>query len=369
MTRTPHAMPDGIQPLQWPAEAPDPRAWAARWAEIDVHLAVVGPGVPAMAAAPTPETTPVVYLPSPGTPGFSEACKRIGRLADESLSRAEAVVWVQAGEPAAPQDVASTDPPLSRTGLAGNWILVPRPRHQAGAAVERLRTLGAAVISQPAIVIRPPDDWTPVDEAIRQLESYDWIVFSSANGVRFLRDRLPTPAGGVDPLRKIKVAAVGPGTAEALAECGLVADLVPAEYRAEPLAEALTVEADDRRFLLVRGNRGREVLAERLASAGGLVDQVIVYRSEDMPADQPRLRPVIELMDEGQIDWVMATSPAVARSLARIFGNGLRKTRLASISPLTSQAIADAGLGPAAEARDYTIEGMIQSMLAANEDS
>jgi uroporphyrinogen III methyltransferase/synthase len=116
-------------------------------------------------------------------------------------------------------------------------------------------------------------------------------VFSSSNGVRFVMDRLLAKVGDVRGLAGVSIAAIGSGTAEELARYHLRADLVPEEYRAEALAESLAKEAAGRRFLLARASRGREVLAERLASAGGVVDQVVVYWSTDVAEPDPEPRP------------------------------------------------------------------------------
>ena len=146
--------------------------------------------------------------------------------------------------------------------LDGVRVLVTRPRHQAEDLCRRLAALGADVLVQPAIRITEPPDWAPVDAALDHLEAYDWLVFSSGNGVHFLLDRLRARHGGLDKLYAVKLAAIGPGTADELARYGLDVDLVPDEYRAEALAAALVGEAPGRRLLLARASRGRAVLAE-----------------------------------------------------------------------------------------------------------
>ncbi|NLE37088.1 MAG: uroporphyrinogen-III synthase [Pirellulaceae bacterium] len=364
MTREPHPSPGNIQRLPWPPNAAGVASVATGSSLTAADLVVAGPNVPATATASALETTPIVCLPHATGSEPPEAADRVHRLADEAASRGSHVVWIESAEPSNEPTAAET---LSRAGLRGRWVLVTRPRRQAADVVERLRSLGATVVSRPAIAIRPPDDWAAVDAAIARLEEYDWIVFSSVNGARFLLDRLEEQSSGLDRLGKTRLAAIGPGTADALAQRGLRADLIPAAYRAESLAEALVVEAAGKHFLLARASRGREVLADRLSAVGARVDQVVVYRSEDIDADDSRLRPVVELIDEGRIDWITVTSSAIARSLARLFGSRLGKTRLASISPITSRVLGDLGYRPAVEARDYTMEGVVEAMLAANE--
>jgi uroporphyrinogen III methyltransferase/synthase len=159
-----------------------------------------------------------------------------------------------------------------------------------------------------------------------------------------------------------KLAAIGPGTADELARYHLRADLVPDEFRAESLALALKGGAAGKRFLLVRASRGREVLAEELTKAGGIVEQVIVYESVDVETPSPE---IAEQMAAGRIDWTTVTSSAIARSLVRMFGDSLRKTRLASISPITSATLRELGYEPAAEAKEYTMAGMVEAIRAA----
>jgi len=241
-------------------------------------------------------------------------------------------------------------------------VMVTRPASEPDPLVERLRALGAEVIVQPAISISPPADWRPVDEALARLDEYDWLVLSSANGVRYLFDRLQTRNSGVPPtLRFPKVAAMGPGTADELARYGCRADLVPEQFRAESLAEALACEAAGKRFLLARASRGREVLAERLAAAGAVVEEVVIYTSTDV--DRPSAE-AAALLRAGKIDWITVTSSAIARSLAKLFGDELRRAKLASISPITSGVLRELGFEPAAEAAEYTLAGLTAAIAA-----
>ncbi|MBN1394610.1 MAG: uroporphyrinogen-III synthase [Pirellulales bacterium] len=251
--------------------------------------------------------------------------------------------------------------PCDRLPLEGTRVMVARAENKnlSDPLARRLRELGAEVVQQPAIRISPPADWRPVDEAIARLDRYDWLVFSSANGVRYFFDRceaserrLPTPFP--------RVAVIGPGTAEELTRCGRQADLVPNEYRAEALADAL-IEQTGRQFLLLRASRGREVLAERLTAAGAEVDQVVVYASSDVERPEPE---VAAMLAAGRIDWIAVTSSAIARSLAQMFGDDLRRARLASISPITSGALRELGHPPAAEAAEYTMAGLTDAILS-----
>jgi len=249
-----------------------------------------------------------------------------------------------------------------RRPLFGTRILVTRPKDQVPDLAKPLSELGAEVLVQPVIQIEAPSCWDAVDEALDRLATYDWLAFSSSNGVRYFLDRLLSTRGDLRRLGNVRLAAIGPGTADELARYHLKADLVPEEYRAEALAEALANEASGQRFLLVRASRGREVLAETLLAAGGIVDQVVVYNNTDVVEQDPR---IAEAMAAGKIDWVTVTSSTIARSLIRLFGESLKQTRLASISPVTSATLREQGYEPEAEAKEYTMEGVVEAILAA----
>ncbi|MEM1304582.1 MAG: uroporphyrinogen-III synthase, partial [Planctomycetota bacterium] len=249
--------------------------------------------------------------------------------------------------------------------LFGKTVLVTRPKHQAARLIARLEDLGASVVEQPAIEIGPPDDWEPVDAAIDRLADFDWVVFSSSNGVERWLDRMASRGLDARAFASAKIAAIGPATREALNRYRLNTDLQPNEFRAEALADALVADAGGKRFLLVRASRGREVLGDRLQAAGGKVEHVVAYRSTDVLEANDD---VARKLSAGEIDWATVTSSAIAKSLVNLFGEGLRNARLAAISPLTAGVLSDAGFEPAAVAEQYTTDGLIDAMLAASEE-
>jgi uroporphyrinogen III methyltransferase/synthase len=261
-------------------------------------------------------------------------------------------------------EVTTLAPTLSwfeKRPLFGQKVIVTRPREQAAALCDPLAELGAEVLVQPAIEIGPPADWSPVDAALARLSEFDWLVFSSANGVRFLLERLLSMGQDLRALGSVKLAAIGPGTAEELAAYRLRADIVPFdEYRAESLAAALAGRAPGKRFLLARASRGREVLAEDLTAAGGIVEQVVVYSSRDVATAN---EDIAKQLAEGKIDWLTVTSSAIAHSLANLFGESLGKTRLVSISPVTSATLRELGFAPVAEATEYTMSGVVRAII------
>ncbi len=250
--------------------------------------------------------------------------------------------------------------------LAGQTVLVTRPLHQASELCQRLVQQGAGCMVQPVIAIEPPSNWALVDDAIDRLSTYDWVVFSSANGVRSMLDRIWQQHGDLRQLGGVRLAVIGPRTAQELTRYFLKPDVAPSIYRAEELAAALAPVAADRRFLLCRASRGRDTLATELAAAGGLVDQVVVYESIDVTDPSSD---VIQALDSGQIDWITVTSSAIAHSLVNMFADRLRHCRLVSISPLTSATLTELGYPPATEARDYTTDGVIEAIIGAVRDN
>ena len=250
--------------------------------------------------------------------------------------------------------------------LYGQTVLITRPRHQAADMIQQFARLGAEVMCQAAIEIGPPADWQPVDDTIARLDSFDWIVFSSRNGVQSFLGRLADNGLDVRALAGVQIAAIGPATVDALREFSLHADACPDTYRAEALAERLAPQAAGRRLLLVRASRGRETLAEMLTAAGGQVEQVVAYSSCDVTslgAD------VAEAVANRSIGWITVTSSAIARSLVNLLGDDLAGVKLAAISPLTAEVLAELGFPPAVVAQQYTSAGVVGAICNAGESA
>jgi uroporphyrinogen III methyltransferase/synthase len=243
--------------------------------------------------------------------------------------------------------------------LFGQTVLVTRPAHQAESMRSQLRSLGADVLYQPAIEISAPTDWAPVDAVIHSLVDFDWLVFSSSNGVEYFFQRLLELGRDLRALSSCQLAAIGPATVDALQAYHLQADVCPAAYRAEALAAALAPHAKGKRFFLARASRGREVLADELTAAGGIVTQAVVYESRDVTQPTPE---VSEALTAGHVDWTTVTSSAIARSLVNLFGDALRQTKLIAISPLTAEVLAELGHPATCVAEKYTVDGIIHEM-------
>jgi uroporphyrinogen III methyltransferase/synthase len=248
--------------------------------------------------------------------------------------------------------------------LFGQRIVVTRPQDDGARSGASLESLGAEVLLAPTVGVRPISDPGPLDAAIDRLTSFDWLVFTSANGVRFFVERLEARGRDLRALGSLKLAAIGPATADALAAIHLRADLIPETYRSEALAAALRDRGSGCKLLLARADRGRDVLRRELEDLAE-VDQVAVYHNFDMPALP---EDVAERMIAGTIDWVTLTSPAIARRLHALLPPEARdrigrEIRLASLSPVTTEAVRDLGWKVAAEATEFTWPGLVQAIV------
>ena len=251
--------------------------------------------------------------------------------------------------------------------LFGKRIGITRPQEQAQTEIERCIALGAEPIPMPLITVGPVEDQRPIDESLNRIDQYQWLVFTSANGVRNLLDRLFALGGDARRLGHLRIAAIGPATADALAPYGLRADLVPSAYRAEALAAELLPHVTGNRVLWARASRGRDVLPRELAEVGAQLDELVVYMNEDI-GELPRQQ--LEMIEQGQLDWVGLSSPSIARSFGTLISAKAREqlgktVRLASISPVTSGVAEECGLPISAEAANYTWQGLFDAIIDA----
>lgn len=267
-------------------------------------------------------------------------------------------------------DVVAKRPALAwfeRLPLFGQRIIITRPEIEADRAASDLEALGAEALIAPTIAILPVADPAPMDDAIDRLSTFDWLIFTSANGVRHFLDRLEARGKDLRALGPLKLAAIGPATAEALARARLRADLVPETFVSESLADALRPVVAGRRVLLARADRGRAVLREELERVAH-VEQVAVYQNADAPALP---RDILERLAEGSIDWITLTSSAITERLHALLPGPARATiadgtiRLASLSPVTTAAAARLGWPIAAEASEATWPGLVATICKA----
>jgi uroporphyrinogen III methyltransferase/synthase len=249
--------------------------------------------------------------------------------------------------------------------LFGKSVLVTRPREQAGGMVKALEDLGAIVFLLPAVEIGEPTDWRPADQAIDEIESYHWLVFTSANGVDAFLRRLRLRGRDLRALGSCKLATIGPTTADALRRFHLEPDLTPAIYTSEGLASELGPRAAGRRVLLARADRGRDYLRERLTEVCE-VKQVVVYSQRDAANFDPE---VLRRLREGEFDFVTLTSSNIAKAFEAALDTEARNLvekgviRLVTISSITSAAVRGLGLPVAAEAAEATASGVLEALV------
>ncbi|MGH2974254.1 MAG: uroporphyrinogen-III C-methyltransferase [Solirubrobacterales bacterium] len=249
---------------------------------------------------------------------------------------------------------------LERRPLHGQRVVVTRARAQASGLAKRLRNLGAGVVELPAIRIEPLLDSDEVKRAAASIRDYSLICLTSPNGVRLLFEALH--AAGLDSraLSGATIAAIGPGTARALARAGIAADVVPERFVAESLVEALNeVEISGKRALVARPAEARDVIPDHLAGRGAEVDVVDLYETvREEPAEK-----AIEAAQNA--NYVTFTSSSTVRNLTEALGDRFPKeARIVSIGPVTSEAARDAGLEVQIEADRHDIEGLIEALLA-----
>jgi uroporphyrinogen III methyltransferase/synthase len=245
---------------------------------------------------------------------------------------------------------------FERLPLFGLTVLVTRPGDQSARFVERLREAGAAVHVVPVIEVRPPADWRPVDAAIRRLSEFDWLVFTSANGVRRFCDRVWATGADARAFGRAGLCAIGPETARALEARGLRPDLVPEEYVAEAAAAALA-ERRPRRVLVPRAAIARDVLPEALRQAGAEVEVVEVYRTGVPEGAAERLRAVLP-----EVDVATFTSSSAVTNFLSLVGVPPAGLKVACIGPITAQTARGRGLDVDVIAGEYTAEGLFQAL-------
>lgn len=297
---------------------------------------------------------------SPETP---VAAVRNGTRADQRTVRGTLATIAEA-DVRAPSaivvgDVAALDLSWFETRpLFGRTIVVTRAREQASELRRRLEALGAAVVELPSIAIEPAPFEVP------PLDAYSWIVFTSVNGVNALFDEGLAPAGlDARALAGARVAAIGPGTARALASRGIRVDLVPERFVAESLLEAFpAASSEGERVLLARAAQARDVLPEGLEARGYGVDVLAVYRTVRADVDEGALARV----RAGEVDAVTFTSSSTVANFCDLVGSLPDPAPVVvSIGPVTSATALERGLRVDAEAAEHTIDGLVATLLAA----
>ncbi len=245
--------------------------------------------------------------------------------------------------------------------LYGKRIMVTRTRTQASALSSALTSLGAGVIECPTIRLAPPEDWSPVDRALEVLADFDWLVLTSPNGVDFLFKRLHENGFDSRIMAPVKLAVIGPGTAERLLKFGLKADLMPKKFVAEDLARTLISSGvSGRKVLMARSAQARTILPEEITKAGAEVRDIILYQTlpaEGLPEDARTA------LEQDQLDLVTFTSSSTVSSLMDLLDGPQKeivsKIKAACIGPITAQTAREVGLDIVVEAKEHSIEGLV----------
>lgn len=252
-------------------------------------------------------------------------------------------------------------------------MLVSRAKKQAGVLSSALRGLGCQVIEIPFIEIRPPRSYQPLDTALRNLKSYDWLILTSANGVESLMERLKKSRLQPSAVSHLKIAAIGPATKKAIEQRGLAVAVTPGEYVAEAVVKALHRRVKSKRVLLVRARVARDVIPRELRKAGAHVDVVEAYETVVPQASSARLRTL--LASARRPHAITFTSSSTVKNFVKLLGlRGARATlkksvsghgiHSASIGPVTSATLREFGLPVDIEAAQYTIPGLVAALLS-----
>ena len=257
--------------------------------------------------------------------------------------------------------------------LAGCRVLVSRAKKQAGALSSALCELGCQVIEIPFIEIRKPGSYEPLDAALRNFASYDWLILTSVNGVKALFERMAKKRLNLSALAHLKIAAIGPATRKAIEQHGLQVTITPKEYVAESVVAALQRRVNGKRVLLVRAKVARDVIPRELREADAQVDVVEAYETVAPKSSEKRLRAV--LASRRKPHAITFTSSSTVRNFVRLLGLRSARTILsksaphhgvhtASIGPVTSATLREFGLPVDIEAREYTIPGLVAAIVA-----
>jgi len=271
--------------------------------------------------------------------------------------------------------------------LTGIRVLVGRARHQAGVLSSELRKLGADVLEIPFIEIRKPRSFRPLDAALKNLQTYDWLILTSVNGVEAMWARLKrlgldiSDQGGHEFTRaartsngtavegRLRIAAIGPATKKAIEQHEVKVDVMPKEYVAESVVHSMKTKVKGKRVLLVRAKVARDVIPRELRKAGAHVDVVEAYETVIPERSRRRLQAALK-NPKTRPDIVTFTSSSTVKNFVALFGEkhkskSLDGIQLASIGPVTSATLRELGLRADIAARDFTIPGLVAAVRDA----
>jgi uroporphyrinogen III methyltransferase / synthase len=261
---------------------------------------------------------------------------------------------------------ATESPVTGRGPLAGRMVVVTRAADQAQELTRLLEAAGAQVMEVPTIAIEPPDSWTPLDTALENLDRFSWVIFTSANAVTMVEQRLESRGCSLRLFAGKRLAAVGPRTAAALEDRGLEVHALPDDYRAEALVERLRFAIGPRdHVLLPAATEARSVVPDGLRRLGATVTEVPAYVTRSIVQ---RPEGLLEKLVAGDVDAVTFASPSAARSFAGMFTADERRTWardvcVACIGPVTAAAAAEHGFACDVVAARQTLGHLVQAIV------
>ncbi|MBT8374011.1 MAG: uroporphyrinogen-III C-methyltransferase [Deltaproteobacteria bacterium] len=249
--------------------------------------------------------------------------------------------------------------------LMGKKIVITRAREQASDLTKLLSDLGADCMECPTIKVKLPDDTQPIDMAIENLSSYDWLIFTSVNGVKFFFERLFAKGKDVRALGDLRTATIGPATAKKLLDFGINSDIIPETYRAESVVEAFgKLEIGGKKILLPRAKEARPILPVELGKMGAVVDEVTAYCTEKAKGSRDAL---INKLYEKKVDLITFTSSSTVKNFTELlpaenFKTLINGITIASIGPITAQTAIDLGFDVHIVAKSFTIQGLCEAI-------
>jgi uroporphyrinogen III methyltransferase/synthase len=250
--------------------------------------------------------------------------------------------------------------------LFGRRILITRSREQSGKMAQEISEQGGEPVLFPTIRILPPADFSELDNAIMRIGSFDWVIFTSVNGVERFFERFFHIKEDIREMAGPKLGAIGPVTAAAIRKFGFKVELLAKEFVAEGVLEGLSrQEVQGKRFLIPRAEKAREILPEGITAMGGEVEIVSVYRT-GLPDDSDVAR-IRSMLERKELDAVTFTSSSTVTHFVEMIGKTavpalLERTTVASIGPITSKTLQENALPVNVEAGEYTIDGLIAAM-------
>lgn len=248
--------------------------------------------------------------------------------------------------------------------LFGKGIVITRPACQADDLAGLLEKEGAQAILFPTIKIIPPQDWSSLDEALHKVDAYDWLIFTSANGVQYFFERLFERNKDIRELQGVKICCIGPATAAQMKKRGIRVDLVPEYYISESILKSFAaLNLQDKKILIPRAARARDVLPEGLKKMGAIVDVVPAYETVNSGKKKEEL---LKLIRENRVDVITFTSSSTVTNFLEIMGKDFTcpsQIKIACIGPVTEAAAHKAGFNVDIRQEEYTMEGLVQSLI------